>query len=56
MDRCPHIVTKGNAEENLDFCKFAENRPGNMHVCLFVSNTECLEWEQIQKEERDEEK
>ena len=53
MDKCPHIVTKGNSEENLDYCKLAENVPGNMYVCLLVSGAECLEWEKIQKEEKE---
>ncbi|KKN15170.1 hypothetical protein LCGC14_0988590 [marine sediment metagenome] len=51
MDRCPHIVTKGNAEENLDYCTLAYNSPGNMHVCLLVSGAECLEWQAIQSRE-----
>ncbi len=45
MDKCPEIVNKGDAEENLDYCKLT-NR-----VCLLVSGDKCLEWEMIQEEE-----
>ena len=52
-DKCPYIVTRLEGEENIDYCKLAENRPGNMHVCLMVSGARCLEWERIQKEEKE---
>ena len=45
MDKSPEIITKGNAEERLDYCKFDDR------VCVLVSGEDCYMWEKIQKED-----
>ncbi len=44
--RCPHIEGKQAGDESLDFCDI------NDKVCLLVTNNECPEWEEIQREWR----
>ncbi len=46
---CPHIITKGNAEESMDYCKESENFSG-MKVCELVARNRCDEWEKIKRE------
>ena len=50
MGKCPLIITKGNAEESLDYCEESEDFSG-MQVCELVSGNKCETWEEIQREE-----
>ena len=46
MDKCPEIITKGDAEESLDFCKLDDK------YCVLITGEDCYIWERIKKEEK----
>ena len=48
--RCPLIISKGNAEESIDYCEETENFYG-MKICELVAGNRCETWEAIQREE-----
>ena len=53
MDRCPNMITIRAGDESHDYCDLTARPSGRIKPCLLMSGEKCEEWENIKKEEED---